>query len=114
MHLVQVIIASTLSGPSLWISSLTATKSVTNSSPLFVNSTTTGSNPAVKMDLKQDFWSIRDHITYLDIDDNHHSSFSLQNPLRFRSSLFEAKKAESEGKACSDRHQKATLCSLDT
>ena len=65
IYLVQVIIASTLSGPSLVTSSLIAFRSVTNSSPLFDSSTTTGSSPAVRMDLKQDFWSIRDHITYL-------------------------------------------------
>ena len=40
--------------------------SVRNSSPDLTRDIITGSKPAVNMALKQDFWSTRDHMTYLE------------------------------------------------
>ena len=64
---VAVTTAQIASGPPCWLTtSSRLCVSVLSSSPCFTKLMMTGSRPAVKMALKQDFWSTRDQMTYLE------------------------------------------------
>lgn len=63
-YLVVVKTAAILCGPRSIISLSILATSVRNSSPSKIFSMHTGISPAVAIHFKQDFWSIRGHITY--------------------------------------------------